>query len=452
MPASGETPAPLTEPAGLSAGPPELTAESYILMDAATGQVLAEKAPDLVCYPASVTKVLTLALVLESCGDDLSAPLTVSESAIEAVGPGSSSIFLRPGETLTLEDAVEATLLESANDAANVIAEYAAGSIEAFVARMNAKAAELGLQSTHFVNPSGYHDDGNRTTARELAQITRWALSIPGFAQLLGHTEHTMPGNELHPAPRYFVTDNLLLLGTEPYPGLLGGKSGWTPEAHFTMMEAAERDGHTLIAITLACPRKAERYTGCAALLDYGFTHFAPAAVDAAALGLPDIPVLREGKLLGEVPLDAAAELLLPENVPASGLRVEYLGPPAYTAGEEFFARAAVYAPDGALLAELDATPRQQVLDRLLADTPKPPWDKRGLRPILFLALMIVLGAYFLNQGSRQVTDQRRQAARRRLQKRLTKGYARIERLERERQAEEEAAGTSEPESGPQDR
>ena len=92
----------------------------------------------------------------------------------------------------------------------------------------------------------------------------------------------------------------------------------------------------------------------------------------------------------------------------------------------------------------LEALPHQQTLDGLLADTPKPPWDKRGLRPILILTLVVVLGAYFLNQGSRQVADQRREAARRRLQRRLAKGYARIERLERER-AEEEPDETPAP-------
>ncbi len=430
------------------AGPPELTAESYILMDAATGQVLAEKDPDSLRYPASTTKLMTLALVLEGCGGDLTPQLTVSESAVTAVGPGSSSIFLRPGETLSLEDAVWAALLESANDAANVLAEHAAGSIEAFVARMNQKAAELGLQSTHFANPSGYHSEQHYTTARELALITRWALTVPGFAELLGGVSHTMPGNPVHPAERQMLTDNRLLLDDPPYPGLVGGKSGWTPEAHFTMVEAAEREGRTLIVVTLACPRKADRFAGCAALLDYGFEHFVPVQADAARLGLPPLPVVCGGERLGEVPLEASAELLLPEG-DTGPLSARYLGPPEYDPDLPFDGQVAVYAGSGRLLAVLDAVPRQSVLDNLLqARKQKPPWDRRGLQPIVLMAFFIAAGAALLSQGALRFDALRRDAARRRLGRLRAGGLARIEQLERAHGEETSKAGQ---ENSPED-
>lgn len=429
----------VTEPPELAldpAGPPELTAESYILMDASTGQVLAQKDPDSLRYPASTTKLMTIALVLEECGGDFSPRLTVSESAVAAVGPGSSSIFLRPGETLTLEDAVWAALLRSANDAANVLAEHTAGSIAAFVARMNEKAAELGLQNTHFANPSGYHDEAHYTTARELALITRWALTVPGFAELLGGVSHTMPGNPVHPADRQMITDNQLLLSDPPYQGLVGGKSGWTPEAHFTMVEVAARAGHTLIAVTLACPRKADRFAGCAALLDYGFDQFVPVQVTAEELGIPPLPVVRGGERLGEVPLDAAAELLVPAD-DTGPLSAEYLGPPAYDPDEPFDGQVAVYAGSGRLLALLEAAPRQPVLTRLLQTSPKPPWDKRGLQPIILMALFIVLGAVLLSQGALRFDTLRRDSARRRLRRIRSRGLARIEALERAAHADE---------------
>lgn len=439
MPASGpsgSTAAGPPEPASDPAGPPELTAESYILMDASTGQVLAQKDPDSLRYPASTTKILTLALVLEECGGDFSPLLTVSEGAVAAVGPGSSSIFLRPGETLTLEDAVWAALLKSANDAANVLAEYAAGSIGAFVARMNEKAAELGLQNTHFANPSGYHDEAHYTTARELALLTRWALTVPGFAELLGGVSHTMPGNPVHPAERQMVTDNQLLLGDPPYQGLVGGKSGWTPEAHFTMVEIAARGGHTLIAVTLACPRKADRFAGCAALLDYGFDQFVPVQVTAEGLGIPPLPVVRGGERLGEVPLDAAAELLVPAGE-TGPLSAQYLGPPVYDPDEPFAGQVAVYAGPGRLLALLEAAPRQSALEGLLQTASKPPWDKRGLQPIMLMALFIVLGAVLLSQGALRFDTLRRDAARRRLRRIRARGLARIEALERAAHADE---------------
>lgn len=436
QPASG---APVSEPDELlAAGPPELLAESYILMDAATGQVLAQKNPDTARYPASTTKLVTLALVLEECGQEhFLDELTVSESAVAAMGPGSSSIFLRPGETLSLADALWAAELESANDAANLLAEYAAGSIPAFVERMNQKAAELGLESTRFVNPSGYHDDGHYTTARELALMTRWALTVPGFCELLGGVSHTMPGNPVHPAERQMLTDNRLLLNNPPYPGLLGGKTGWTPEAHFTLVEAAERGGHTLIAVTLACPSKDARFAECAALLDYGFEQFAPVEVNAAELGLAPLPVVQGGETLGELPLDAAAELLMPPGE-AGPLTIRYIGPAQYDLDEPFAGQVEVYTGSGRLLAALEAVPRQEALDRILkTQRHAAPWDLRGLPPMMLLAFFIVAGAALLNLGSLHSVELRRSAAQRRLRRLRERGLARIGELERAERGDE---------------
>lgn len=465
------SPTPLTDPLP---GPLDtVTAGGYCLLDAATGQVLASRMPDTPFYPASLTKMMTLALVLEQfgppggsgqpdeadpSGETLSAAVTVSESAVAAVGPGSSSIYLRAGETMTLEDAVLAAQLASANDAANVLAEAAAGSIEGFVARMNEQAAALGLQSTRFANPSGYHDEAQYTTPRELARIAAWALTIPGFAELLGCPEHTMPGNAVHPAARRFTNDNRLL-AEEPYPGCLGGKTGWTGEAHFTMMQAASREGRTLIAVVLACPSRAASYADCVALLDHGFADFTPIPLDEAKLGLPSLPVIREGQTLGEVPLiltgTGPAELLLPAGASEAELSFTYLGPPAYTVDAPFAGRIAVRGETGQTLAELPLAPEPAALAALTGAEPEQPWDRRGLRSILLLALAVLLGAVVSSRDASQLAAQRRRAARRRLDRQLARGHARIERLEA---SEEEAdppadrrgpAGPAKPPSGP---
>lgn len=459
------SPAPLTDP--LPGPLDSVTAGGYCLLDAATGQVLASRMPDTPFYPASLTKMMTLALVLEQFGqpgesgppgETLSAAVTVSESAVAAVGPGSSSIYLRAGETMTLEDTVLAAQLASANDAANVLAEAAAGSIEGFVARMNEQAAALGLQSTRFANPSGYHDEAQYTTPRELAQIAAWALTIPGFAELLRCPEHTMPGNAVHPAARRFVNDNRLL-AEEPYPGCLGGKTGWTGEAHFTMMQAASREGRTLIAVVLACPSRAASYADCVALLDHGFADFTPVPLDEAKLGLPRLPVVREGQTLGEVPLILAgtgpAELLLPAGASEAELSFTYLGPPAYTVGAPFAGRIAVRGRTGVTLAELPLAPEPEALAALTGADPEQPWDRRGLRSILLLALAVLLGAVVSSRDASQLAAQRRRAARRRLDRQLARGHARIERLEAlEEEADPPAdrrgpAGPAKPPSGP---
>lgn len=422
------SPAPLTDPLdAVSAG-------GYCLMDAATGQVLAARMPDTPFYPASLTKMMTLALVLGQfgpSGENLSATVTVSESAVAAAGPGSSSIYLQAGETMTLEDAVLAAQLSSANDAANVLAEAAAGSIEGFVARMNEQAAALGLQATRFVNPSGYHDEGQYATPRELAKIAAWALTVPGFAELLRCPEHIMPGNGVHPAPRRFVNDDRLLT-VDPYPGLLGGKTGWTPEAHFTMMQAACREGRTLIAVVLACPSRAASYADCVALLDHGFADFTPITLEETRLGLPSLPLVRDGQTLGEVPLalTGPAALLLPAGMSEAGLTFSYLGPPAYTVDAPFAGRIAVRTRSGETLAELALAPEPEALAALTGAAPeKPPWDTRGLRPILLLTLAVLLGAMLASRDALLLAPQRRRAARRRLDRRLARGRARVERL-----------------------
>ena len=144
--------------------PPEVTAHAYLVMDAQTGQVLVQKGGAERNYPASITKIMTLALAMEKCGGDMTQQVTVSPDAVYSLEAGSSHVALQPGEVVSLNDLFHATILASANDAANVLAEYTAGSMEAFVELMNAKAAELGLAGTHFVNANGLHSADHYTT------------------------------------------------------------------------------------------------------------------------------------------------------------------------------------------------------------------------------------------------------------------------------------------------
>ena len=158
---------------------PELASEAAVLMDAETGQILFDKNAYLVLYPASITKVMTGLLALEHGNPEQE--LTVSNQVIAQVPRSSSHIALQPGETLTLQDALYALAISSANDAAVAIAEGISGSVEAFAELMNQEASELGTLNTHFANPNGLPSGEHYTTAYDMALITARALKEPDF-------------------------------------------------------------------------------------------------------------------------------------------------------------------------------------------------------------------------------------------------------------------------------
>lgn len=398
---------------------PEVEASAYIVMDAGSGQVLLQKDPDARHFPASVTKILTAGLVLEACGGRLSEPVTASEAALDAVGEGSTMISLRPGETLTVEQLLYATILQSANDAANVLGEYVDGDLAAFVRRMNETARTLGMTHTRFENPSGYHADRHYTTARDLAKAMQWALTVPGFLELLQTEEYTLPPTNQTAYPRRFQTDNRLLPdGEQHYDGILGGKSGWTPEARYTMIEAARRNGRTLIVVVLDCPTAAHRYEDCAALLDYCFAHFRPYELDGASLELPEIQVWSGGEQKGMVQLEiTAVTILLPEGCTPEDLRIETDIPRWYIYGVAFEACATLIdTRTGREICHVAIEPELETLERLLGRTLselKRPWDSRKLPGIVFGGAVLAVLAFFTTYYARRAERMRRNAARR---------------------------------------
>lgn len=398
---------------------PEVEASAYLVMDADSGQVLLQKDPDGRYFPASVTKILTAALVLEACGDRLFEPVTASEAALAAVGEDSTMIALRPGETLTVQQLLYATVLESANDAANVLAEYTDGSLAAFVRRMNETARGLGMAHTHFENPSGYHADRHYATARDLARAMQWALTVPGFLELLQVRDYTLPPTNETAYPRRFETDNRLLReGEQHYDGILGGKLGWTPEARYTMVEAARRNGRTLIAVVLDCPTAAHRDADCAALLDHCFARFLPCELDGAVLQLPELQVWSGGQQKGMVPLQAAAaSILLPEGCAPKDLRVETDIPRWYIYGVAFEATATLFdARTGREICRVALEPEPETLQRLLGRTLSElehPWDSRKLPGLVLGAAALAVLAFFTAYYARHAEQMRRDAARR---------------------------------------
>lgn len=322
----------------LSAPLPAVTAQSYAVMDAATGQILLQKGGADKHFPASITKILTMALALEKCGGDMSGQITVTQEDVQ-LERGSSHIALQAGEVISLADAFNATVLMSANDAANALATYTAGSHEAFAALMNDKIASLGLSGTHFTNAHGLYNEQHFTTAADMAKITQYALSVPGFRELFGAVSYEMQPTNKQSERRLFGTDNAMLVNSKfTYEGTIGGKSGWTQESGYTMVEAVERGGRTLVAVVMASAQKYDKFKDCAALFDYCFQNFAEVTFPGNAFDSVKVPVFGGGeKELGKMDVSVPDfTVLLPAGYTKDDLKLQYAVPEKYVIGQPF--------------------------------------------------------------------------------------------------------------------
>ena len=310
---------PLSRTACAAEGP-ELAAEAAVLMDADSGQILYAKEADRQMAPASLTKLLTALVALEEL--DPAGTVTVSEETVDLPDWGSTA-DLKAGEELTVDDVLYALMLPSANEAANVLAEAVDGSEEAFVERLNARAAALGAGNTHFENAHGLPARRHSTTARDLATITRAALETPGFLDYFGAAFHTLPATDFSPERTLGHTHRMLRPDREEYDStVIGGKTGYTTQAGYTLATVAQRDGRTLIAVVL---HSDEFYADTRKLFDYGFSNFSPAVVPVESAGLMTLRKTEAGvgsvEAVCEVP--DRLELLLPRGPTAADLMVQ---------------------------------------------------------------------------------------------------------------------------------
>ncbi|MGD6898754.1 D-alanyl-D-alanine carboxypeptidase [Bacillus infantis] len=220
---------------------------SAILMEQSTGRILYEKDAYTKKRIASITKIMTAILAIESGKMDTKAK--VSEKAVRAEG---SSIYLQPGEKILLEDLVYGLMLRSGNDSAVAIAEHVGGSLEGFVYLMNKKAEEIGMINTHFANPHGLDDhEDHYSTAYDMAVLTRYAMNNETYRKIAGTKMHRAP-NPNESWDRVWKNKNRLL--TEMYEYCTGGKTGYTKRAKRTLVTTASKDGLDLIAVTLNGP------------------------------------------------------------------------------------------------------------------------------------------------------------------------------------------------------
>lgn len=267
-------PAEVVETTDNAETPPAVSCASYAVIAADTGQILIEKNGDARAYPASTTKIMTMALALDS-GLGMETKLTTSREAVAEIYSDSTQLYLAVGEEMTVRDLLYGAEVRSANDGANVLAEGVGGSLERFAEMMNDKARELGLTGTHFVNAHGLPDDDHYTTAIDLAQITRWALSVDGFAEIFAtYTYTTEATNKADARPMTTTCDILNPSQAGYYERATGAKLGWTVASKYTLSTAAEQGGMELICVVMGDATDTALYNDTASLLDYCFANF----------------------------------------------------------------------------------------------------------------------------------------------------------------------------------
>lgn len=278
-------------PACFAAEAPAVSAASAVLMDAESGRVLYEKDAHTPRLIASTTKLMTALVAVTSTNLDT---VITMESEYQAEG---SSMYLRLGEKLTLKELLYGLLLASGNDAALAIAGGCAGDVETFVGWMNEKATLLGMENTHFANPNGLDDEAHYSSAYDLALLGREVLKNETLAELVATKSVTVTGRSLS-------NHNKLLWR---YEGCTGMKTGYTDAAGRTLVSSAERNGQSLICVTLKDPNDWDDH---AKLLDYGFKTWPRHLLARAGKGFQTLPV--SGSLLSQVLVATAAEVAYP--------------------------------------------------------------------------------------------------------------------------------------------
>ena len=254
-------------PSAKAAGEIEVSAKAVLLMEKETGEILYEKASHDKLEPASVTKIMTLLLVMEAMDSGAFTLESTVQVSARAASMGGSQVYLKEGEVMTVHDLLKAVAVASGNDASVALAEYIAGSESAFVERMNQRAAELGMEDTTFLNCTGLPAPGHLTSAHDIALMSReLILHHPQIREY-----STIWMDSLRDGAFQLANTNKLV---RFYEGCTGLKTGSTDAAGFCVSATAERDGMELIAVVLGCPDKDARSRDAQALLNFGFATY----------------------------------------------------------------------------------------------------------------------------------------------------------------------------------
>lgn len=318
----------------------DIKAKSAILMEVNTGEILYEMNSDEQLPPASITKIMSLLLVMEAIDHGEMSVEDVIAASEHACSMGGSQIWLEPGESMTVDDLLKAAVIASANDATVALGEQIAGSEEAFVAMMNARATQLGMTNTNFINATGLDAEGHKSTAHDVAIMS---------AELIKHdlikNYSTVWMDSLRDGQSELVNTNKLV---RFYEGTTGLKTGTTSGAGYCLSATAERNGLELVAVIMSGDTSQDRFNGAKKLLDYGFANYAysdivPKLDDAISIDvnggvLPQVKIEAKNNfnlLLKKSQASGVTQKLnLPKNVSAPVKKGDVLGTVDFYSGD----------------------------------------------------------------------------------------------------------------------
>lgn len=318
----------------------DIKAKSAILMEVNTGEILYEMNSDEQLPPASITKIMSLLLVMEAIDHGEMSVEDVIAASEHACSMGGSQIWLEPGESMTVDDLLKAAVIASANDATVALGEQIAGSEEAFVAMMNARATQLGMTNTNFINATGLDAEGHKSTAHDVAIMS---------AELIKHdlikNYSTVWMDSLRDGQSELVNTNKLV---RFYEGTTGLKTGTTSGAGYCLSATAERNGLELVAVIMSGDTSQDRFNGAKKLLDYGFANYAysdivPELDDATSIDvnggvLPQVKIEAKNNfnlLLKKSQASGVTQKLnLPKNVSAPVKKGDVLGTVDFYSGD----------------------------------------------------------------------------------------------------------------------
>jgi len=301
--------------------PPKISAKDMVLIDSKTGQVLCALNPDHKAYPASITKILTAAIALEK--GNLNDVITIDEEASSGIPTGSSAIVMDKGEKFTLEQLLYGLMLISGNDAAVAIAKYISGSTNNFVELMNKTAKEWGAKNTNFVNPHGFHNDNHFTTAYDMAMIAKHAMTIPKFREIVSTLSYTNIPKTVRGQQRHWENINSFIHPNSKYyyKGSTGIKTGYTSEAHHTLVASAQQNDMELIVVLMGEPSKPIAWKDAAALLDYGFNNFHRVLIKSKGTALGTVNINNDTATAIQALLNTDVEAVVPKTVQPSNIQ-----------------------------------------------------------------------------------------------------------------------------------
>lgn len=362
----------------------DVDATAAILVDMDYREILYEKNAHEKRYPASITKVMTALLTIEAVerGElSMDQVITASSTFQQDLSADGSTQNIKPGEEMSVQNLLYCTLVASANEACNILAEAVSGEVDAFVSQMNQRALELGMADTHFVNAHGLHKDEHYTTAYDISLMVMEALKHDSFRQIVATTDYRVPATNLS-EERYFYNTNALLSNWKyvgyTYSSAIGVKTGHTPEAGQCLASAAVENGKTLVAVVLGCQREPNT-TGSAGytyfseskrLLQWGFSYFDRKVIveEAEPIAEVEVTLSREndhvlvkpqGRLEATLPVDVdpanfqSDVELYAQSVPAPVERGQVMGKVTYSYEGKEYGTLDLVAVDGVSRSEL---------------------------------------------------------------------------------------------------